>query len=178
MAIIMLCQPLQLHATLRQTKLPMIVVLYSLMQPVGSSLSWKPKFRSSPSSRAETSLCKEGKVQYVPPGFAGFAGFDGLFLRAVVGGVVWLGPCLMVSLRGDGFVIEEGPNLTLSLAALERSMRAFDCANIVKLIEWGTWAGKIQKCDVLRFGLLHATFVSRKSTMGWHCLENSCAVDT
>lgn len=33
------------------------------MAPVGSSSSWKPKLRSSSSSRAETSLCKDGKMQ-------------------------------------------------------------------------------------------------------------------
>lgn len=43
MAIFMLYQPLQLQATLRQTNRPMMFVSYSLMAPVGSSSSWKPK---------------------------------------------------------------------------------------------------------------------------------------
>lgn len=55
-AIFMLYQPLQLQATLRQTKRPMMLVSYSLMAPVGSSSSRKPKYRSSSSRRAETSL--------------------------------------------------------------------------------------------------------------------------
>lgn len=42
-AIFMLYQPLQLHAMLRQTNRPMMFVSYSLMQPVGSSPSRKPK---------------------------------------------------------------------------------------------------------------------------------------
>lgn len=99
-AIIMLHQPLQLHATLRQTKRPMMFVSYSLMAPVGSSPSRKPKYRSSSSSRVETSLWREGKVQYVPPGF------PGRFLRAIVDGALSLGSFLVCSsgqLRSDDF---------------------------------------------------------------------------
>jgi hypothetical protein len=75
MAIILLDQPDKSQPLLWQTKRPMMLVSYSLTQPLASSALWKVKESWSSSMARETLSCKAGYIDQLRGGFL-FGLFD------------------------------------------------------------------------------------------------------